>query len=171
MHPDEHGSGATSSIPDALSGTPDRAAGTSLSSLMRVGPEELQRKAPERRERITAQPVLRPGHRGRAGSGLLGSLMLAAKVSAVLMLAWGFVFNVSEVRGLSMEPGIHDRDRILVDSLSYMVGGVDRGDVVVMRYPLDPSVDYIKRIVGLPGEEIVISFGQVWVDGQLLDEP
>ncbi|MFT4537689.1 MAG: signal peptidase I [Planctomycetota bacterium] len=87
------------------------------------------------------------------------------------LLAWGLLFNFSEVRGSSMQPGIHDRDRILVDHLSYWVGNVQRGDIVVLRYPLDPSLDYIKRIVGLPGEEVRIEGGQLWIDGRMLNEP
>jgi len=101
-----------------------------------------------------------------------GSLVLGtSKAIIVLALAWGLAFNFSEVRGSSMEPGIHDRDRILVDHVSYMFADVTRGDVVVLRYPLDPSLDYIKRIVGLPGDEIVIDRGAVYINGEALPEP
>jgi len=97
--------------------------------------------------------------------------MLGLKMLLITTLAWGLVFNFSEVRGSSMEPGIHDRDRIVVDHVSYMVGDVDRGDVVVLRYPLDPSLDYIKRVIGLPGDEIEILAGVVMVNGDVLSEP
>jgi signal peptidase I len=89
----------------------------------------------------------------------------------VAMLVWGLCFNFSEVRGSSMEPGIHDRDRILVDHVSYLLHEVERGDIVILRYPLDPSVDYIKRVVGLPGDVIVLAGGKLWVNGELVDEP
>lgn len=81
------------------------------------------------------------------------------------------VFNLSIVRGSSMAPRIHDGDRILIDHLSYMFGEVRRGDIVVLKYPLDPSVDYIKRIVGLPGDDVVLEDGEVWVNGERMDEP
>ena len=97
--------------------------------------------------------------------------MLGLKVLLVTTLAWGLVFNFSEVRGSSMEPGIHDRDRILVDHVSYMVADVDRGDVVVLRYPLDPTLDYIKRVIGLPGDDFEILAGTVMVNGDVLSEP
>lgn len=97
--------------------------------------------------------------------------MLGAKACLLFVLGWGLVFNVSEVRGSSMEPGIHDHDRIVIDHLSYLVGDVQRGDVVVLRYPLDPSLDYIKRVVGLPGDEVSIARGEVRVNGELLEEP
>ncbi|MFT5049351.1 MAG: signal peptidase I [Chlamydiales bacterium] len=98
-------------------------------------------------------------------------LSSSAKALFILVLVWGLLFNFSEVRGSSMKPGIHDRDRILVDHLSYMFSEVERGDIVVLRYPLDPSLDYIKRVVGLPGDEVSIRGDQVYVNGKLFDEP
>jgi signal peptidase I len=85
-------------------------------------------------------------------------------------LVWGLFFNFSEVRGSSMRPGIHDGDRILVDHVSYMFATVSHGDIIVMRYPLDPTVDYVKRVVGLPGDHVEIFRGQVWLNGTQLDE-
>jgi signal peptidase I len=70
-----------------------------------------------------------------------------------------------------MSPGIHDGDRILVDHLSYLFRDVKRGDIVVLQYPLDPTLDYIKRVIGLPGDQIRIQNGNVWVNGERLLEP
>ena len=89
---------------------------------------------------------------------------------SVLLLYLG-LFHLSVVRGSSMAPSIHDGDRILIDPLSYLVHPVERGDIVVLKYPLDPSVDYIKRVVGLPGDEVLIEEGEVWVNGRPIDEP
>lgn len=94
-----------------------------------------------------------------------------AKLGGALFAAWAVLFNFSVVRGGSMSPGIHDGDRILVDQLSVALGGVQRGDIVVLRCPLDPRLDYIKRVVALPGEMVVVEAGRVIVDGRLLDEP
>ena len=88
-----------------------------------------------------------------------------------LFFLWGLAFNVSEVRGSSMEPGIHDRDHVLVDHVTFRLAGLDRGDIVVLQYPLDPSLDYIKRVIGLPGDKVVITRGRVFVNGEILDEP
>ena len=96
---------------------------------------------------------------------------VAAKGSFMLLLAWALCFNFSEVRGGSMMPGIQDRDRILVDHVSYIFTSVHRGDVVVMRYPMDPSVDYVKRVIGLPGDHVQIFDGHVWVNDERLEEP
>ncbi len=94
-----------------------------------------------------------------------------AQVSCLGFLCYIALFNVSVVRGSSMAPGIHDGDRIVVDHFAYMLGTVKRGDVVVLKYPLDPSLDYIKRIIGLPGDEITIENGRVWVNDEELHEP
>ena len=95
--------------------------------------------------------------------------VLRASVAAFLFYC--VLFNLSVVRGNSMAPGIQDGDRILVEPWSYVLDDIDYGDVIVMRYPLDPTVDYIKRVVGLPGDEVYVCNGMVWVNGRLLDEP
>jgi signal peptidase I len=94
-----------------------------------------------------------------------------AKIGAVLFAAWAALFNFSVVRGASMAPGIYDGDRILVDQLSVSLGGLSRGDIVVLRCPLDPRLDYIKRVVALPGEYVEVVDGVVQVDGVPLEEP
>lgn len=94
-----------------------------------------------------------------------------AKSCVMVMLAWALCFNFSEVRGGSMLPGIQDRDRILVDHVSYLFTRPTRGDIVVLRYPMDPSLDYVKRVIGLPGDHVQICEGFVWVNGQLIEEP
>lgn len=102
---------------------------------------------------------------------LLSGARLPVQVGFGSLLVYLVLFNFSVVRGSSMSPGIRDGDRILIDQLSYFFRDVQRGDVIVMRYPLDPSVDYIKRIVGLPGDQVVIRGAQVFVNGELLSEP
>ena len=67
-----------------------------------------------------------------------------------------------------MEPSLWDGDRLLVDRLSYSIMDVGRFDMVVLRYPVDPTVDFVKRIVGLPGDRIRIVRGLIMVnDGPL----
>ena len=75
------------------------------------------------------------------------------------------------VEGFSMEPNLHTGQYILVDKVSYRVGNPDRGDVVVIRFPLDPKRDFVKRIIALPGETIEIHDRRVFVDGHALNEP
>ena len=67
------------------------------------------------------------------------------------------------VRGASMEPNFHDNEYLIVDQLSYRFREPARGEVIVFRYPEDPSQFFIKRIIGLPGDEVRISDGSVSV--------
>ncbi|MCB9891377.1 MAG: signal peptidase I [Planctomycetes bacterium] len=94
-------------------------------------------------------------------------LVRGATIVACLHL---FVFQFSLVRGSSMQPNIHDGDHLLVDRLSYQLGEVDRFDVAILECPLTPGVDYVKRIVGLPGDKIEIAAGHVRVNGRELPE-
>ncbi|HMQ24212.1 MAG TPA: signal peptidase I, partial [Planctomycetota bacterium] len=79
-------------------------------------------------------------------------------------------FQFSLVRGSSMQPNIQDGDHLLVDRLSYKVGRADRFDVAILECPLAPGTDYVKRIVGLPGDRIDIEGGRVRVNGEELPE-
>lgn len=84
-----------------------------------------------------------------------------------MVLLHMFVVQVSVVRGHSMEPSLHDGDRLVVDRVSYSVVDVHRGDVVVLRYPRNPAVDFVKRVVGLPGDRIAMCDGALLVNGEV----
>ena len=107
----------------------------------------------------------------RRGAVSLAVLWDGARMGLVALVFYTFFFHLSVVRGSSMAPGIADGDRILVEPWSYALGEPAHGDVVVMRYPLDPTVDYIKRVVGLAGDRITMADGHLWVNGELLLEP
>lgn len=65
-----------------------------------------------------------------------------------------FVFQPFVVKGASMEPNFHDGDYLLIDELSYRFKEPQRGEVIVFKYPTDPSQRFIKRIIGLPRETV-----------------
>lgn len=86
--------------------------------------------------------------------------------SVVFVLAFAlryFVVRPFIVDGESMMPNYVNNEYILAEKISYLVGEPGRGDVVVFQYPGNPSVNYIKRIIGLPGETVVIKDDQVFV--------
>ncbi len=98
-------------------------------------------------------------------------LALLIVVPIRLFIAQPFV-----VEGLSMYPTFGNHDYLIVDQISYRLGDPVRGDVIVFRYPGNPSVFYIKRIIGLPGETVRVERGEVAItktDGSSLgfDEP
>ncbi len=74
-----------------------------------------------------------------------------------------FLFQPFFVRGQSMEPNFEDGDYLIVDEISYRFRNPQRGEVVVFKYPQNPSQRYIKRIIGLPGELLEIKDGKVMV--------
>jgi signal peptidase I len=76
-----------------------------------------------------------------------------------------FVAQAFRVQGTSMEPLLMDGERIVVNKFIYRFQPIERGDVVVFWYPRDPSVSFIKRVVGLPGDLVEIRSGQLLVNG------
>jgi signal peptidase I len=82
-----------------------------------------------------------------------------------------FVYQPVRVEGGSMEPGLEDQERIFINKLVYRLENIERGDIVVFRYPRDTSKSFIKRVIGLPGDRLRIGFGRVYLNGQLVPEP
>ncbi len=76
-----------------------------------------------------------------------------------------------KVSGLSMYPNFHNGDYIFTDKISFRFGDPQRGDVVVFKNPQDSSQDFIKRVMGLPGEKVKIQNGHVYIDDDLVQEP
>ena len=82
-----------------------------------------------------------------------------------------YVFDITKVDGLSMYPTLADNDNLITSKITYLVSEPQRGDIIVFDAPDAAGEDYVKRIIGLPNEEIVIDRGMVYINGQLLDEP
>jgi signal peptidase I len=72
-----------------------------------------------------------------------------------------FIFQPFVVKGASMEPNFDQGDYLIIDEISYRFREPKRGEVIVFRFPLNPSQRFIKRIVGLPGETVEIKEGKV----------
>ena len=89
----------------------------------------------------------------------------------LIYVAVNFGTGRFRIEGSSMEPSMHPNQYVLVDKVSYMLGDPKRGDVIVFNYPLAPERDFIKRIIGLPGETVTVAQGVVSIDGVPLDEP
>ena len=82
-----------------------------------------------------------------------------------------FVYQPVRVEGGSMEPGLEDQERIFINKLVYHFESIERGDIIVFHYPRDPRKSFIKRVIGLPGDSIRITYGHVYVNGVMLPEP
>ena len=82
-----------------------------------------------------------------------------------------FLAQPTRVHGQSMEPNLHTDQRLVVEKISYRLHGPRRGDIVVFSMPQQSEELLIKRVIGLPGEEVEIRDGTVFIDGTPLDEP
>ena len=96
---------------------------------------------------------------------------------AILVLAIAIFFLIQAVVQSSivvfgsMEPNLHSGQRLLISKVVYKFHEPERGDIIVFPNPNNPDEDYIKRIIGLPGETIEIKGGVVYINGSKLDEP
>ena len=98
----------------------------------------------------------------------LRDLILSVLLAFIVIV---FLYQPVQVEGTSMMPRLENHERIFVNKFLYRFRPIERGDVVVFRYPLDTSKSYIKRVIGLPGDEVSIRSGHVVVNGKALTEP
>jgi len=82
-----------------------------------------------------------------------------------------FIAQSFLVQGTSMEPSLHNGERLLVDKVSYRLRTPQCGEVIVFRYPSDTRRKFIKRIIGLPGDQIEVRQREVYLNGKALVEP
>ncbi len=93
-------------------------------------------------------------------------------VSLFLFLSINTVTARIRVESVSMQPTLYAGNFVVVNKLSYQFGFPSRGDIIVFRYPPNPELDpYIKRVIGLPGEEIRVEDGNVFINGVRIAEP
>lgn len=93
-------------------------------------------------------------------------------ITAILFILINFASARVRVDGFSMVPTLQDGEFLFVNKLSYKFDDPQRGDIIVFHYPPDPyRQDLIKRVIGLPGDVVVINDKQVSVNGQILSEP
>src|SRR6202049_2809464 len=95
-------------------------------------------------------------------------LLIAIGLALVIIV---FLYQPVKVEGTSMAPLLSDQERIFINKFVYRFEPIQRRDVVVFWYPLDHSKSFIKRVIGLPGENVEIRQGIVYVNGRAIDEP
>jgi len=103
------------------------------------------------------------------GIGLWIRDLLVSAAASVLIIT--FLYQPVRVEGTSMLPRLEDSDRLFINKFVYHIAAIERGDVVVFRYPRDQEKSYIKRVIALPGDTLRIDHGRVFVNGSLVREP
>jgi signal peptidase I len=120
-------------------------------------------EAPETPKEVDAEIVARAGMHS-----WLRDLVVSIAISAFIII---FLYQPVRVEGTSMLPMLEDQDRLFINKIAYRMGDIHQGDVVVFQYPRDHSKSYIKRVIALPGDRLRITAGEVYVNGNRLQEP
>jgi signal peptidase I len=129
---------------------------------MSSSPGEFQTPVSEK-----ALPETRPSRGLAVLSVWMRDLIISLAISAFIIV---FLYQPVKVEGTSMMPSLEDQERIFVNKFVYRLEPIERGDIVVFRYPRDPSKSYIKRVIGVAGDRVRIDGGQVYVNSQPIEE-
>ena len=117
------------------------------------------------------QEITRPVNKRPAWIGFTWEILQTLIMAVILYFLIDTVVGRVRVENISMQPTLHEGEFVLVNKLAYRLGDFQRGDIIVFHFPRNPAEDYIKRVIGLPGDTITIENGQVSVNGQVLNEP
>jgi signal peptidase I len=118
--------------------------------------------------RRTQRDPAQYGGAGYATAGITTSAVGLVLACASMLIITNYILATVRVSGQAMAPTLRDGERVLMWKV---VEEINRGDIVVLWYPDDPSKSYIKRVIGLPGEEVMVENGKVLINGSPLDEP
>ena len=118
-------------------------------------------------EESTAGQPQAPAPKKSGTHSWIRDLIISVAVSSFIII---FLYQPVRVEGTSMLPMLEDQDRLFINKMAYRVGEIQRGDVVVFLYPHDHQKSYIKRVIALPGDDLRIDHGRVFVNGHLLSE-
>jgi signal peptidase I len=171
-----------SSLPPALrlpneSATSTASQGPSTEARAELSATEVQSSAavgsviePDMAEWMPLIPTEKPATEEKKTAGIwlwIRDLAVAAVASALIIT---FLYQPVRVEGTSMLPRLEDSDRLFINKFVYHFTAIDRGDVVVFHYPRDPEKSYIKRVIALPGDELRVDHGRVFVNGKPIRE-
>lgn len=91
-------------------------------------------------------------------------------IGSLFIVLYLFILQPNQVKGASMEPSFYSGEYILTSKVTYKFRPLHRGDVIVFRSLQNQNIDYIKRIIGLPGDTVNIRSGDIFVNNQLIQE-
>lgn len=101
----------------------------------------------------------------------IGEIIQTAIISLIIFgVVYIFLVQPHRVKGESMLPNYKDGELLLVEKVSYKIYKPSRGDVIVFKAPGQTKVDYIKRVIGLPGETVKVEDGKIYINGKRLNE-
>src|SRR3989454_11708252 len=109
--------------------------------------------------------------RTSAASSLLRELVEVVALAVILYFGISFAVQAVHVEGLSMFATLDDNDYLIANKIDYRLHAPQRGDIIILRPPSNNTTDFIKRVIALPGERLLIRDGVVYINGHRLDEP
>lgn len=107
----------------------------------------------------------------RAIAAIFDFLQGIVAIAAVMVMIYLFVMSPQEISGSSMTPNFQNGEYILTNKVIYKTKDPQRGDVVVFKSPRNKDIDYIKRVIALPGETILLKDQRIFINGKILNEP
>ncbi len=106
----------------------------------------------------------------RLGAFFLDILQIVVFAVSIFLFVYLLILQPHKINGESMETNFHNNEYILTEKVSYYFNPPKRGDVVVFKAPPDGRDEYIKRIIGLPGDKVMVSNCKVYLNGTQLPE-
>ena len=125
-------------------------------------------------ENYRTEPVTDPTAPKKQRSGAIRVIIDIVEtlvLSVLLFIGINAISARIRVDGFSMEPTMQSGEFVVINKLAYNFGQPNLGDVIVFHYPHDPDQEYIKRVIGTPGDLVKVTEGLVYVNGELVDEP
>lgn len=107
----------------------------------------------------------------RAVAAIFDFLQSIVVVMAIMVMIYLYGVSPQEIKGASMEPSFFNAEYILTNKVVYKLKDPVRGDVVIFKAPKNPEIDYIKRVIGLPGDTVGLRNNAMYVNGIVIDEP
>lgn len=112
-------------------------------------------------------PLSKEGKGKSAAVEIIESIVIAVLLAALIRI---FILAPFYIPSGSMVPTLLEGDRIIVSKITYRIWAPQRGDIVVFKYPRDPSRDYVKRLIGLGGETVALKNNRLYINGQVVPE-
>jgi len=106
-----------------------------------------------------------------SAASLLREVAEVVVLAVILYVGISFAVQAVHVEGLSMYATLDNNDYLIANKIDYRLHAPQRGDIIILRPPTNNSTDFIKRIIALPGEKLLIRSGVVYINGHRLDEP
>ena len=91
-------------------------------------------------------------------------------VGSIFIVTYLFIMQPNQVKGASMEPTFQSGEYIFTSKISYKFKVMQKGDVIIFRSPKNPDIEYIKRVIGLPGDTVLVENNELFVNGKLIPE-